>query len=214
MRSPGLLADREAGSDQDRPGQGSPREPRAPFEEYEVERHQSESGRRMRTRETTRARQALGPPGEELRVRAVAAESLEIARAVHIRDLFEAGDRGRAQDQRHGDKGGAATKGRQARQKRTQGGDRERRESDEAHEPAAALVNEVDRPPGIRSDPGLRRTIVEERIRDTEVEIPRGDRRDRNRPACEPGEFSRFPRCGGRLSCRLECIHAQKLRLV
>jgi hypothetical protein len=93
-------------------------------------------------------------------------------------------------------------------------GDDERHQADESHQRGAGLVDEIDCPPAVCADPGLRHSIVEKRIRDSEVEIARGDCGNRKDSSGDPGAASGYPQCGGRLCCVIRRVHDQKLRFV
>ena len=161
-----------------------------------------------------RAWQAVGTLGKEPDIRAVAAELDEIPRTVDIRDLLETDDHGRDERERERYAGGASPQLRESRQPRARNRDRERREADESHEPAAGLVDEVDRPPAVRADESLRRAIVEERLRNVDVEIPRDDRPHRERYPREPCTPSRDTWRRSQLLPGRFGGHDQKLRLV
>jgi hypothetical protein len=168
----------------------------------------------MRTWIAKRPRQLVRPVGKEHDIWAIAVEIREVPRAIDIRDLFQTRDHGRTEDERKGDIGGAASMRFQLRETRSKRGDRQRRKPDQAYEPTAAGVNEIDSPPAIRADPGLGRAIVEKRIRDTEVETPGDNCRDRQDDSRDPGMPSRNSRCDGRLLQSGFFDHGQKLRLV
>jgi hypothetical protein len=209
-----LLADGEDRPDEYRSGQQSAREPWTPVEEYEVESQQREPARRMRPWVAAGARQFIRPIGEQADVWAIAAEMREVPRAIDIRDLFQTRDDRRAKDERKGDIGRTASKRPQTGESRSERGDQQRHEPYQADEPAAASVYEVDRPPGMRADPGLSRPIVEESVRDGEIETPGNNRRDCQEDSRDPGMPSRYSRRGGRLFPGEFVGHGQKLRFV
>ncbi|HEX9707619.1 MAG TPA: hypothetical protein VGA24_08275, partial [Steroidobacteraceae bacterium] len=204
MRSTGLLAEREGRPGQDRARQCAACKPRTAVEQHEVERHQGEAGGRMRSWIAAGTRQSVRTITKRLRIRTVAAELCKVPRAVDIRDLFQARNYGGTKGEPKGDIGGAAAIWREPPQAGTRNGDRGCRESDETYEPAAARMNDVDGPPGMCADPCLGRAIVEESVRDPEIEIPGGDSRDRQQESGGPCVLSRSP----------VHVHDQKLRLV
>jgi len=97
MRPPGLLAEgkdhpKGYGDRQEDPSQAGP-----DVQKQEIERHQREPGRGMRTRETGGARQYVRPVLEQAHVRIDAAEAGDIARAVHVGGELEDADDRRAE---------------------------------------------------------------------------------------------------------------------
>jgi hypothetical protein len=138
----------------------------------------------------------------------------EVSRAINIRDLFQARDRGRAKDERKGDIGGAASEWLQTRETRSKRGDQQRREPYQAYKPATAGVYEVDGPPRIRADPGLGRAIVEKCVCDREIATPGDNRRNCQDDPRDPGMPSRNSRREGRPFSSGFIDHGQKLRLV
>lgn len=168
----------------------------------------------MRTRITGPARQVVRPVGEEPCVGAVTAEPGKVPRAVDIRDLLEAGDHGRNQYERERHVGGAVSQVPEPRQPRPGNGDHERGKADESHEPAARLMDEVDRPPAVRGDEGLGRAVVKKCFRNAEVEIAREDCSQCKHDAHDPCWSPRNSLRRKRLSLSRFLNHDQKLRLV
>jgi hypothetical protein len=140
----------------------------------------------MRPRIAEGARQFIGPIGEQANVRAIAAEIREVPRAIDIRDLFQARDRGRAKDERKGHIGGAASKWFQTGESRSKRRDQQCREPYQAYQPATAGVYEVDCPPRFRADPGLSGALIEKCVRDGEIETPGDNRRDCQEDSRDP----------------------------
>jgi len=169
-----LLAEREDQANQCRRDERTAGEARAPAEQHEVKRHQRESGGSVGTRIAAGARQLVRAVAEQGDVRPVAAVTLEVARAIHIGDLLQPPDRGRAQRERRGDEYRLAPQRPQApdAQSRDRGG--ERSQADNADEPATTRVNEVHRPPGVRADPGPCRRIVKEGVCNPQVDAAGG----------------------------------------
>jgi hypothetical protein len=66
----------------------------------------------------------------------------------------------------------------------------------------------------MRADPGLSLAIVEESVRDGEIETPGDNRRDCQEDSRDPGMPSRNSRRGGRLFPGGFVNHCQKLRFV
>jgi hypothetical protein len=161
-----------------------------------------------------RPRQLVRPIGKEPDIWAIAVEIREIPRAIDIRDLFQTGDHGCTEDERKGDIGGAASMRFQLRETRSKRGDHQCHQPDQAYEPTAAGVYYIDSPPGIRADPDLSRAIVEKRMRDTEVETPGDNCRDRQDDPRDPDMPSRNSRRDGRLFQSGFVDHGQKLRFV
>lgn len=183
MRATRLLADGKHHADQDRRRECGAGEARAGPRQDEVKRHQCKSGGGMRAGITAPARQIVGSVAEKACVGPVTAIASEVARAVDIGDLLEAGDDGRAQQQGDRNECGAAMQVPQA-----QADDRhhQRDETDEAHQPGTAGVDHVYRPPAAGADPGLGRAIVEPGIGDAQVQQLRADCGSQQQPAPEP----------------------------
>ena len=103
----------------------------------------------------------------------------EVARAIDISDLFQGTDC-RGANQEPGDqkgRGPAQVSEPHVPEARRQHA--ERRESGNAHEPAAACVDDANRPPGVRAQPGAGHVVIEPRVGDAHVEPPDRDRRER-----------------------------------
>lgn len=158
-----LLAEREGEAGKGGHGERAAGDARAPTEQHEVERHQREPGGGVGTRIAARARQFVRAVAEQGNVRPAAAIKFEITRTIDIGDLLEPRDDGRAQHERRSDEGSAALQRSQPRD--AQSGDRrdDRGQADDAHQPAAARVDEAHCPPGVCADPGLGGRVVEER---------------------------------------------------
>jgi hypothetical protein len=84
MSAPGLLAEGKHRPDQQGAGERDPCEPRSRLPPDEVERHEGEASRSMRTRKASGARQAVGAVLKQSNVGVQASEAGKSARAVHV----------------------------------------------------------------------------------------------------------------------------------
>lgn len=200
-----LLAKREDETGNCRPGECAASEARAPAEQHEIERHQRESGGGVGTRIAAGARQPVRAIAEQGNVRPAAPVTLEVARAIHIGDLLQSPHYGRAQGERRGDEYRLALERPQAPEAQSRDRGDQGSQADDAHEPAAARVDQVRRPPGVRADPGPCGRIVEEGVCNPQVDAT-GDR-----PGCRDQQAGHesAPEPGRWRSRRRSCVHVR-----
>lgn len=170
MRAARLLSDRKDRTDQNCRRQHATRELRARAEYHEIERHQRETGGSVRTGVAVGARQRVRTVAEKSDIGAGTAVIPEVPRAIDIGDLFQGtGCRGTDQEPRD-QKGRRPSQAGEPHPEPADGECAECSQSGAAHEPAAARVDEADRPPAVRTEPGAGCPVEKQGIRDARVE--------------------------------------------
>lgn len=177
MGAAGLLAEGVGSPEGQGARQEAPGEPGARIHQQEVESHEREAGRGMRTRETHGPRQVVRPVLVEADVGTVAAEACEVPRAIGVGHELEAADDDRAERDRGGDIGGAQAERPQLRPPAAGKEHAERREAYDPREDRAAFVQQRLCPPGARAHPGLRTGVEEECSSDPAIEVVENDHR-------------------------------------
>ncbi len=172
MGSSRLLAERKQDADQGGPHEQPAGQERARAEQHEIERHQGESRRGVRAREAGGARQVIGTILEQPHVRPVSAVAREVAGAIHIGHLLEHANGRRTEDQGGHEKGAGTAQVPQPRAQPTRGQRRQDGDAAQAHQPLAARVNDIERPPALRADPCLGGGVEESVVGDPEVDLP------------------------------------------
>ena len=107
----------------------------------------------MGTRETVGSRQPVGAVTQQAHIRMAAAIVGKVPRAIDIRDLLQCPDGERAKQQPSDQKNRRPPQGYETRSEQARCQYADRRESRQAHEQAAARVDEIDGPPALLTEP-------------------------------------------------------------
>jgi hypothetical protein len=211
-----LLAEGERDAEQQGAGERRPRASRLRFPPGEVERHQREAHRGVRAGKAGGARQVVRAILEQVDVGSRAAESGEVARAVHVRREFEEVDDGRAEGECERDEAGGTPPGPQRRDPVTADEHEQGAEADGAHERRSGAVDQGLGPPRAGPDPRRGARVEEKREGDAPVEVERVNERGRGQEEGRRHPQLRQPdvRRAGPARRRPEVAGHQKLRFV
>ena len=141
----------------------------------------------MGPREAGTARQVVRTISQQADVRPVTSVPVEIPGAVDVGDQLQGANHGGYQDHREREIGSVTAPAAQAWQPESRHQRDQGRQSDQAHEPATARVDQVHGPPGMCSDPVVYLAVEKEFIRDPQVQLSQDHDRE------QPGEHHPWP---------------------